>query len=120
MMVLNAAKTFAETFSNVFITEPSTSPPSLVCAPNNNEFIDNITDKLLQTLCKPLSIFMKQSFYSSQLPYEWKTVLVWPIYKKGDKFYAANYRPISLTSIVTKVMKSIVYNEASKFLLCFL
>ena len=38
----------------------------------------------------------------------WKVVSVIPIFKKGDHSQPGNYRPISLTSVVCKVFKSII------------
>jgi hypothetical protein len=35
--------------------------------------------------------------------------------KKGDKFCAENYRPISLTSVVCKVMETIISEDLSKY-----
>jgi hypothetical protein len=40
-----------------------------------------------------------------------------PIFKNGDKFDAANYRPVSLTSLVVKAMESIIYDQMVRFLL---
>ncbi|KAJ3646959.1 hypothetical protein Zmor_024514 [Zophobas morio] len=80
---------------------------------------DLITAKLLTTcssvLSYPLSILMSQSFNSSSLPADWRTATVRPIFKKGDKFDATNYRPISLTSLIVKVMESIIYDRVIKF-----
>ena len=39
------------------------------------------------------------------LPEDWKKATVIPIHKGGDKTLAANYRPISLTSVVCKQME---------------
>ena len=39
---------------------------------------------------------------------DWKRARVSAIYKKGKKSYPGNYRPVSLTSIVCKIMESIV------------
>lgn len=44
----------------------------------------------------------------SELPSDWKTAIVTPIYKKGDKLAAAYYRPISVTSIPCKIMERII------------
>ena len=38
----------------------------------------------------------------------WKDTNVVPLYKRGDKSDAKNYRPVSLTSMVSKVMERIV------------
>ena len=56
----------------------------------------------------PLSLIFNKSFSSGCLPSCWKHSVITPIFKKGDPTMAANYRPISLTSIPCKVMESIV------------
>ena len=65
----------------------------------------------------PLKILMTQSFQNSQLPEDWRLAIVKPIFKKGDKFQAVNYRPISLTAVIAKIMESIISDEIRKFLL---
>ena len=40
-----------------------------------------------------------------------------PIFKAGDKFDASNYRPVSLTSVVVKIMESIIYDKTMNFLM---
>ena len=42
------------------------------------------------------------------MPLIWNTANVSPIFKKGGKSTAANYRPISLTCILCKVMEHII------------
>ena len=41
-------------------------------------------------------------------PQNWKDAISTPLHKKGEKEFASDYRPISLTSIVCKVMESII------------
>ena len=48
---------------------------------------------------------------SSEVPADWKMANVTPIFKKGSKSKAENYRPVSLTSIPCKVMESIIRDE---------
>jgi hypothetical protein len=38
----------------------------------------------------------------------WKHANVAPAYKKGEKYNAANYRPISLTCISCKIMEHVI------------
>ena len=46
---------------------------------------------------------------------EWKQAHVVPIFKKGQRNQASNYRPISLTSLVVKILESIICLELLKF-----
>ena len=47
---------------------------------------------------------------------EWKLANVTPLFKKGDKSIPGNYRPISLTSVVCKLMESILRDKIVEFL----
>ncbi|RYA69629.1 reverse transcriptase family protein, partial [Enterobacter cloacae complex sp. 2DZ2F20B] len=59
---------------------------------------------------------MKQSFRLSELPKDWKIAYITPIHKNGNRLNAENYRPISLTSICSKVMERIIWNQMFRFL----
>ena len=76
---------------------------------------DDISGKVLKNCAKsvsvPLSLLFRKSYYSSTLPADWKTANVVPIHKKGSKSDVENYRPISLTSIVGKILERIIRDE---------
>ena len=59
-------------------------------------------------LCGPLTLLFQQSLNTGDVPADWKRAAVCPIYKKGDRCDAANYRPVSLTCILSKVMEHII------------
>ena len=61
-----------------------------------------------EQLSIPLSILFNKSFQSGVLPSEWRIVFVTPIHKKGSQQLASNYRPVSLTSTVVKIMEPII------------
>ena len=63
------------------------------------------------TLAYPLTKIFNLSFNLGQIPGDWKTANVVPVHKKGDKCNIENYRPISLTSLVMKVMEKIIRDE---------
>ncbi len=47
---------------------------------------------------------------------DWKSANVVPMYKKGDKSMAGNYRPISLTSVLGKLLESILTKHITNHL----
>ena len=52
-----------------------------------------------------------------QLPQAWLDASVTPIFKKGDKLSADNYRPISMVPIVSKIAERIISDKLLPFLL---
>ena len=58
----------------------------------------------------------QQSYNTSKLPNDWLQALVTPIHKKSLKSNPANYRPISLTCILCKVMEHIIVSNIWKHL----
>ena len=56
----------------------------------------------------PLSKLNRLSLDSSNLPAEWKVAHITPIHKKGRKDSVKNYWPISITSVVVKLLEPIV------------
>ena len=52
-----------------------------------------------------------QSLNTGILPEDWLTANITPVYKKGCRSIPSNYRPISLTSVCSKVMEHIVFHS---------
>ena len=82
---------------------------------------DGLTSVLLMniacTVAQPLSLIYTASFELSAIPDIWKAAFVTPVFKKGSPTAASNYRPISLTCIVCKVMESIIKDKLIAYLL---
>ena len=80
--------------------------------PTSSPGPDTIHPRMLResasVLSAPLSVLFRKSVDSGRLPADWKTGDVTPVYKKGDRQNPASYRPISLTSIPSKVLESII------------
>ena len=76
---------------------------------------DNIPGILLKhcftSISAPLSRLFHSIYNTGIVPNEWKKANVVPIHKKGDKGDVTNYRPISLTCIVAKIMERIIQDE---------
>ena len=89
--------------------------------PSKSSGPDGISAKLLKELAVELSghiaILFQKSMDEGRLPSIWKKANVVPIYKnKGDKKLPNNYRPVSLTCILCKIMESIIRDELVQYL----
>ena len=73
-----------------------------------DEIHPRMLKELVDYITIPLFIIMKKSLVDGTLPTDWKLANVSPIFKKGSKNLAENYRPISLTSIVCRLMEKIM------------
>ena len=73
---------------------------------------DNIHPFVLQKTAvatsSPLELIFKMSLELGECPSDWRSANVTPIHKKGDRTDHGNYRPVSLTSQVCKVLESII------------
>ena len=67
-----------------------------------------ILGEVADQLASPLSILYRKSLDEGILPESWREGHVIPIHKKGSRNQASNYRPVSLTSIVVKVLESVI------------
>ena len=63
-----------------------------------------------------LKIIFERSLQNGIVPSDWTSANVTPLFKKCDKSSAANYRPISLTCILCKVMEHIIASNLVKHL----
>ena len=81
---------------------------------------DGIPTRILILAADQLAPVLTAIFQSSldvgALPTEWKDALISPIYKKGDRCSAANYRPVSLTCVVCKILEHIIHSSVMKHL----
>ena len=50
----------------------------------------------------------QQSIDTGEIPKEWSLANICPLFKKGDRSLARNYRPVSLTCIPCKLLEHIV------------
>ena len=67
-------------------------------------------------LTKPLSILFQKSLDTSIIPSMWKTADVVPVFKKGDQKLPSNYRPISLTPVICKILESLIRDKLFDYL----
>ena len=81
---------------------------------------DKISVKFLrdaaEVISSPLTYIMDLSLTSATVPDDFKLARVLPIYKKGNRNYEGNYRPVSILPVASKVLEKIVYNQMHTYL----
>eukprot|EP00794_Sanderia_malayensis_P021253 gene21253-23326_t len=137
------AKILAEFFSSVFAEEPDGPMPQFekkACRlempfieimeekveslpkdvnPNKSPGLDNLQPRLLKKsaakLKDPLCRVFKRCLREGKIPDVWKKSRISAIFKnKGNRKVAGNYRPVSLTTIVSKTFEKVVREDIIK------
>ena len=87
---------------------------------NKSAGIDEINStyaiNIKEIVAKPLRILFNKSLQENEIPDEWKTANITPIFKKGDKSLVSNYRPVSLTVLFCKVMEKLIKQNIDRHL----
>ena len=68
-------------------------------------------------LVGPLCHIYNLSLKTGKIPKDWRLARVAPIYKKGPKGEAGNYRPVSLTSVPCRILESLIKDDLMTHLL---
>lgn len=77
-------------------------------SPGPDEIHPNVLKEGCVELAKPLYMLFRKSLDEGTVPDPWREGHVTPIYKKGAKCKPENYRPISLTPVVSKCMEKLI------------
>ncbi len=77
-------------------------------SPGPDGFHPRVFKETAEQLTRPLTILFNKSFDSGHLPGDWKSGHITSIHKKGSWKMPSNYRPVILTSVIGKVMESII------------
>ena len=81
---------------------------------------DGIPTRLLISTAEEVAPMLTRIFQTSldvgSVPSDWRKALITPIYKKGPRNIASNYRPVSLTSVVSKMLEHIIFSCTMKHL----
>ena len=75
-----------------------------------------IHKELAEELGKPLMYIFDKSITTGTVPADWRNANINPIFKKGDTATAGNYRPVSLTSVCSKLLEHIKVKHIIKHL----
>jgi len=71
----------------------------------------NFFAKNVPSFTKCIQMIFDKSVATSAIPKDWKCANITPIYKGGDRRKPDNYRPISLTSVLSKVLEHILVSQ---------
>ena len=80
----------------------------------------HILKQCSKEIAPSLCALFNHSLRTGRFPAEWKNADVTPVHKKDRKEPAGNYRPISLLSIVSKVMERCVCNRFYAHVSCLI
>ena len=77
-------------------------------SPGPDELFPRLLLEIKDEIAYPLFVLFRRSLDETAIPAEWKRANVCPIFKKGNRNLAENYRPVSLTSQVCKVFETLI------------
>ena len=80
--------------------------PSKALGPD--ELHPRVLKELASELGPMFAHLFQQSVDTGEIPKEWSLANICPLYKKGDRSLACNYRPVSLTCVPCKLLEHIV------------
>ena len=86
--------------------------PSKALGPDELHPTCRVLKELATELGPIFAHIFQQSIYSGEIPKEWTLANSSPLFKKGDRSLACNYRPVSLTCVPCKLLERIVCSNS--------
>ena len=87
---------------------------------NKSPGVDGIPPKLLKEIVEqistPLAKLFNLSLKEGIVPSEWKEANITPLFKKGSRNKPENYRPVRLTSVVCRLLETLIRDHMVEFL----
>ena len=87
---------------------------------NKSPGVDGISPKILketvEQISTPLAHVFNMSLQEGSVPLEWKEANIIPLFKKGSINKSVNYRPVGLTSVICKLLETIIRDHMMDFL----
>jgi hypothetical protein len=91
-------------------------------SPNKATGLDGIPSRFVRDsapmISEPLSHIINLSIIQGSVPDDLKSARVVPLFKKNDKTEVGNYRPVSILSVVSKVLEKVIFDQVQEYLLC--
>ena len=85
-------------------------------APGPDKIPTLLIKDALDLICKPLTIVFNSSLRKGTFPDVWKLARVTPIFKTGSKSEAKNFRPISVISVLSRILERVVHDQVYEYL----
>ena len=96
------------------ITEPGVNTLFRALKISKASGVDNLPTRPLkectEKFSQVLTFILNQTLADGKLADDWRSANITPIFKKEPNDLAENYRPVLLTSVVSKTMKHIIYS----------
>ena len=87
---------------------------------NKSPGVDWISHKILKETVEQISTppahVFNMSVQEGIVPLEWKEANIIPLFKKGSRNKSVHYRPVSLTSVICKLLETIIWDHMMDFL----
>jgi hypothetical protein len=96
------ANILSDYLSSVFTNELLRELPQMIPVEIQYELL------IKESIAEPLNIISNQSLALKTVPKEWKNAQISANFKKDNKSQAKKYRPVSLTSVVCKIMEKLI------------
>ncbi len=77
-------------------------------APGPDQIHPRVLSETATAIAKPLCMIFNTSIRTQKVPDQWKIAHVAAIFKKGSRAEPLNYRPVSLTSVLCKVLEAVI------------
>ena len=110
----------SEHLGQLFVTPEMIAKKIKKMKDNKSPGVDGIPPKLLKEIVEqistPLAKVFNLALEEGIVPSEWKEANMTPLFKKGSRNKPENYRPVRLTSVVCKLLETLIRDHMVEFL----
>ena len=110
----------SEHLGQLFVTPEMIAKKIKKMKDNKSTGVDGIPPKLLKEIVEqistPLAKLFNLSLEEGIVPSEWKEANITPLFKKGSRNKPENYTPVTLTSVVCKLLETLIRDHMVEFL----
>ena len=109
-----------EKLEDIVVTEESVEEILVALNPNKAAGPDGVETKLLKECAEEMAPILcdifRKSMEEGEVPSMWREAHIIPIHKKGSRAIMANFRPVALTSVISKIFEKIICATILSFL----